>query len=219
MDVEQTAAMKEWNRQNEPLKSLVQNFDKVACKQLARDFLYIQSSLLVVTLLLFYSDPAFVLHPTKGTAWYYFLLFGLVQYVAMLCAYLFMSLGLYVTGALCIFLRLVILLIPSIIDMFRDIPNKLAGSNAMEPEENFALPSKMFGHELHFPLLVRITIHLICILLVCRVAGLYKLMLDATLKEILEENEKQMIEMVRNEMELAPTQEEYKTTDALIQEV
>ena len=44
MDVEQTAAMKKWNRQYEPLKSLVQNFDKVACKQLCHDFLYIQSS-------------------------------------------------------------------------------------------------------------------------------------------------------------------------------
>ncbi|PAV72547.1 hypothetical protein WR25_13083 [Diploscapter pachys] len=173
MDVEQTAAMKEWNRQNEPLKSLVQDFDKVAYKQLARDFFCIQSSLLVVTLLLFYSDPTFVLHPTRGTAWYYFLLFGLVQYVAMLCAYRLMSLGLYVTGTLCIFLRILILLFPSIIDMFRDIPT----------------------------------------------IGLYHLMLNATLKEILEENEKQMIEMVRNEMELAPTQEKYKTTDALIQEV
>lgn len=50
--------------------------------------------------------------------------------------------------------------------------------------------------------------------------GLYRLMLEATLKEILEESGKQMIETVRNEMELAPTQKEGKTIrDALIREV
>ena len=44
-------------------------------------------------------------------------------------------------------------------------------------------------------------------------------MLDAMLKKILEEKEKQMVEKVRIEMELGHIQEEYKAGYALIQKV